>query len=366
MRSADPRAKLSKWVEVDVRALAGNLKAVKRSLGTQGKLAAVVKANAYGHGIEGIVATLAASADCDYLGVWDLAEAMTVRRVAGAAKPIMLLAPSCDDTEALVWGVRHQVIFSVDSIIAARKLAIAARKARLNARVSLDVDFGLGRWGVDAAGAVALAKGVSGMRDLRALMIATHVDYDPGSHRTEAQAKLSRFLKLSVAAQEAIGSPLLRSCANSSIFLDFPQWRLDVARLGNLLYGVNPTRTAFPVSNIWRFRARILRVRKLRKGESVGYGGEFIAPGAMRVATIGCGFADGLTMEPAHRIIRLAAGPSYWAKFRDRNLPFVGRVGIGHALLDVSRAAYLREGDIVDVPVRRTAANAAIPRIYLD
>jgi alanine racemase len=85
----------------------------------------------------------------------------------------------------------------------------------------------------------------------------------------------------------------------------------------------------------------------------------------MRVAAVPAGYADGLTLEPAERLISFTKGFQYWGMLRGKQTPFIGRCAISHALLDVSRVPGAAVGDAVALPVRRTAASLRIPRLYL-
>ncbi len=137
-----------------------------------------------------------------------------------------------------------------------------------------------------------------------------------------------------------------------------------MACVGNLLYGINPSSRAAPLTAAWRFQARILSLREVRKGQSIGYASEYLAPRRMRVATLPVGYADGLTMEPAERLIGFGGGFAYWGMRQGVKLPFVGRCGIAHVLVDATDAADAQPGDVASLPVRRTAARH-LARVYL-
>ncbi|GEM_PF-848323 len=357
-----------RWIEIDLKQFAANVKAIRRELKPSESFMAVVKFNAYGHGLSAICETLAAQSLCESVGVWSLEEACEVDKIFsgfGKTPNITLLAPAVADQEALAWGIRRGVVFDVDSRERANFLIQTARRTKCVVRVALDVDFGLARWGVLPKEVMELMLTTLKNSCIQMAGITTHVDYVPGLHKTEAQAKLAQFFKIAQQVEYGCARAFLKSCANTTVFLDFPKYRGDRVRLGNLIYGVNPTAADFPVKNIWTFKARILSIRRVRRGEAIGYGGEHLALGNMRVASIACGFADGLTVEPAHRFIRLGAPAKYWARFQGKNLPIVGRVGMGHSILDVTRVPGIRVGDVVDLPVRRTAASGSIPRIYI-
>jgi alanine racemase len=194
--------------------------------------------------------------------------------------------------------------------------------------------------------------------------LSTHIDYVPGKNAVEAEHKLGAFRKLA-APYKAKNPGLLVHAANSSVFMDFPHHRFDLACVGNLLYGINPSASRpAPLKNAWKFCARILSLRDVRKGASIGYASEYLAPRRMTVATLPVGYADGLTMEPAERLIGFGGGFSYWGMRRGVRLPFVGRCGIAHVLVDATDAPDAEIGDVVTLPVRRTAARH-LARVYL-
>ncbi len=345
-----------KWIEIDLSAVAQNTAwAASRLDGAS--LMAVVKADAYGHGAVA-VSRVALKAGASRLGVRDLSEAAELRK-AGIKAPIQLLFPILPEQapQAVSLGVE----VSVDDAAQARALNAAAGGRRV--QVHVDVDSGLGRWGVQPRALTALMAALGRLRHVRVAGLSTHIGYIPGKNAVEAEEKLTAFLKLSALHKRKDRALIVRA-ANSSVFMDFPHHRFDMACVGNLLYGINPSGRAAPLKNPWSFQARILSVREIRKGQSIGYASEYLAPRRMRVATLPVGYADGLTMEPAERLIGFGAGFEYWGTRHGVRLPFVGRCGIAHVLLDVTDAPDAKPGDAVALPVRRTAARH-LTRIYL-
>lgn len=348
---------LLKWAEVDLGAVADNARWVAASLVKGQSFCAVVKANAYGHGaVEVARVALEAGAAC--LGVRDLSEAAALR-AAGLKAPILLLAPILPEqaAEAVELGVE----LTVDSLEQARALARASSGRKTS--VHLDVDYGLGRWGAPPAAAPALAAALAKLKGLRLAGVSTHIGYVPGKNSVEAEEKLGAFGRLAAALKRRHPG-LVVHAANSAVFADFPHRRFDMAVIGNLLYGINRSKTRpAPVKMPWKLFARVIALREVRKGASIGYASEYLAPRRMRVATLPVGYADGLTMEPAERLIGLGAGSKYWGMHQGVRLPFVGRVGITHALVDATDAPDLKIGDAVSLPGRRTAAHG-LPRVY--
>ena len=345
-----------KWVEVDLSAIAHNARWVVSRL-EGAKLMAVVKADAYGHGaVE--VARVALKAGASSLGVRDLSEADVLRH-AGIKAPIHLLFPILP--EQAPDAVRLRVSVTVDDAAQARALNDAA-KSRVG--VHVDVDSGLGRWGVAPRELPELMQALTRLKKVRVEGLSTHIDYVPGKNAVEAEEKLGAFERLSTPFKR-MHPELAVHAANSSVFMDFPHHRFDLACVGNLLYGINPsTSRPAPLKNAWRFCARILSLHEVRKGASIGYASEYLAPRRMLIATLPVGYADGLTMEPAERLIGFGGGFQYWGMRKGVKLPFIGRSGIAHVLVDATDVPNVKIGDVVTLPVRRTAARH-LTRVYL-
>ena len=354
-----------KWVEINLKTLAGNARAIKKELRPGVAFMAVVKADGYGHGAATVGKTaLANGADC--LGALTAEEGAALRGTFPKT-PIHLLAPSLPEEAPLI--VKSGLIPTADSLNFIRALDRAAKKT---APYHLDIDLGLGRWGVKPEAAEALLAKAAEFKKARPGGVSAHLAYRPAQNMTEAEEKLSAFSALA-ARLRALAPGLKAHAANSSILCDFPRWQLDMVRIGNLMYGIYPTdvykkkKQGPPLPGLgrpWQFYAKIISVRKVKKGESLGYCGEFTAPRSMRLATIPAGYSDGLTMEPTENKIRITSGFRYWGLINGRKAFFTGRTGIAHTMLDVTDIPEAQPGTPVALHVRRTAANAKIPRIY--
>ncbi|MBI5242342.1 MAG: alanine racemase [Elusimicrobia bacterium] len=345
-----------KWIEIDLAAVRSNVKAALRLLGPA-KLMAVVKADAYGHGAQRISRlALANGASC--LGVLTLEEAVSLRARGVCGKIVLLAPPAPAQAEEVA---RARVETTVDSLELASALDRRARGAPLP--VHADLDYGLGRWGLPPGELHSFLKGLLRRRRLRLAGLSAHIDYVPGQNAVEAEEKLRDFHRRCALARRLFPG-IVCHAANTSILLDFPHWKMDMVRLGNFLYGINPTSKEAPLKDPWAFYARIISIKEAAKGRSIGYASEYVAPRRMRVATLPVGYSDGLTMEPAERLIRLGSGLQYWGMLRGQSAPFVGRCGISHVLVDITRIESARVGDPVSLPIRRTAASSRIPRIY--
>ena len=348
-----------KWIEIDLGAILENISWVKSKLSPGVRLMAVVKADAYGHGAAGVAKeAVAAGAQC--LGALTTAEAATLRQ-AGVAAPILLLAPIVPDNAPEV--ARLGLTATIDDLAQAAALDAAAKRGRLG--VHVDLDFGLGRWGIPPRRLAAFLESLSRFKRLELQGLSAHIDYLPGKNTVEAEEKLRAFSTLASAAKKRYPG-LIAHAANSSVLMDFPHWQLDMVRVGNLLYGINAAKSkAAPLNNPWRFQARIIALHDVVRGRSIGYASEYIAARKMRVATLPVGYADGLTMEPAERLIGFGSGFQYWGMLRGIKTPFIGRTGISHVLVDVTDVKDATLGDAVTLPIRRTAASSNLPRRYV-
>ncbi|MBI4801272.1 MAG: alanine racemase [Elusimicrobia bacterium] len=356
-----------KWIEIELQVIRANTRVVKRSLKPGVRLMAVVKAGGYGHGgFE--TAKAALSSGAGGLGVLTLEEGIALR-AKGVNADIAALAPApagyAEDF------IRHRVIPTVDSLDFIKALDTHT-PASGRTPYYIDLDSGLKRWGVAPKDFPAFIKAAFKFKKARPTALSTHIAYAPQKNMIEAEEKLSSFKALGDLAKSFYPDLRLHA-ANSAILCDFPHWQLDMVRIGNLLYGLYPSNIYLkktkgpPIKGLrrpWKFYARVISIKSVRKGESLGYASEYVASRAMKIATIPAGFSDGLTLEPAEKAIKLSAGQAYWGLINGRTAPFVGKAAIAHTLLDITGIPGVRIGAPVILPIRRTAASARIPRIY--
>jgi len=356
-----------KWIEIDLKLLKNNVRAVKRVLKHGVRLMAVVKADGYGHGAEAVSrAALSSGADC--LGVLTADEGADLRRALPRAE-INLLAPSLPEEARKI--IKNRLIPTADSLAFIKALDRRARDAKPYP-YHIDIDSGLGRWGVRPGEFTAFLACAAGFNRVRPATLSTHLAYAPRTNMIEAEEKMAAFKEIGLKAKTVFPYIKLHA-ANSALLCDLPHWQLDMARVGNLIYGIYPTDVyrekakGPPIKGLerpWRFYSRIISIRKVKKGESVGYSSAYAASKNMTVATIPAGYSDGLTMEPSERSIKITAGFVYWGLINGKKAFFAGKCGIAHSLLDVTSIPEAKIGSPVSLHVRRTAANARIPRMY--
>lgn len=349
------------WVEVNTSALTDNFQSALRHFATP--ICAIVKANGYGHGLAGS-AKIFAKAGAVMVGVTRPDEAAALQR-EGVGAPILVLTPVPDHREAASNGWRVTVA-SADEI----------RELPSEARVHLKVDTGMGRLGVRPGEVIDAARAISERATLEAVW--THFA-SVGDARGTLQ--LRRFLGIRDAVKAA-GIECQFHSANSAATLAYSDARLDMVRLGTLLYGENlgGLDAPFPLQDGFAWFARVASVREIGPGESVGYGGEWRAKEPTRIATLPVGYSDGLTVQPLSRsetvgeAIRIAGGITLLAlgrrpsqrivHFGDKPAPIIGRIAMQEISVSLKGLPEIEVGSVAKLPARRLLVNPAIERVY--
>jgi len=349
----------STWVEVDVSALKHNFGLVSEHAGVP--VCAVVKANGYGHGL--VIAARAFARDAAMLGVARIEEARSLR-AAGIEAPIFIMAPVSD--------VREAVSLDCDiSVGSAEQIAALPSGARAH----LIADTGMGRLGLHVTEVPDAAKSIAARATLASVW--THF-----AEAAEALGKeqLLRFEGL-VHAMRTVGITAPVHASNSAGLLALPGARFDMVRVGTLLYGMNPPGATPPWTprDPFAWYARVIAVRTIPAGATVGYGAEWQANKPTRVATLPVGYVDGFMLEPAARsesaresarlvarVVARAAGVKESPRvvfFGDRRAPVVGRIGMQLVTVDVNAMPDVEEGSTARIPGRRLLVDPSIERI---
>jgi alanine racemase len=256
-------------VTVDLAAIRHNAGRLRELL-TGAELWAVVKADAYGHGI-GDVAPAALAGGASALCVATVGEALALRRIVPTAR-IVVLGPSHPDEHRAAREAGLELVVT------------AAGRLPVGLPLHVKLDTGMGRWGVRE---LAPPGG-----DVVGLM--THLacaDSDPAFSRLQ----LERFLEAT-----ADHSDLVRHSANSAAAIGLPEARLDAARCGIALYGIDPfgeNAAHHGLRPALRWESEVARVVELRAGESTGYGRRFVATAPTTIGLVPVGYADGFTRD---------------------------------------------------------------------
>jgi alanine racemase len=304
-------------LDIDLKAIVANwrkLRALHR-----GDAAAVVKADAYGLGAARVAPALHA-AGCRHFFVAHLSEALAIRALLPGALLTVLngLSPGAEAEFAA-----HDIDPVLGSLEEVARWSACARRLSRTLPALLHIDTGMNRLGLDRHELATLQQNHALLEGISLRYILTHLVSSEIAGDPLNTAQLQRFR-----AACAGLPPAPRSIANSSgVFLG-DAWRSDLARPGAALYGINPTPdTPNPMRLPVRLRARVLQVREIQAGESVGYNATWRASESRRIATAGIGYADGWK--------RSLSGRGY-ALFDGSPAPLVGRVSMDLTTYDVT------------------------------
>ncbi|HEX6137985.1 MAG TPA: alanine racemase [Casimicrobiaceae bacterium] len=300
---------------IDLAALAANLARV-RAFAPGAQVLAVVKANAYGHGLARVLPALASA---DGLALVELDGALRLREL-GYRRPILLLEGFFEASE-LALIAEHSLGVVVHSLEQVRRLEQARLARPLD--VCLKLNTGMNRLGIapqDARAAAARLAQASAVGSLCLMMHFARADEPDG-----LAEPLARF------RAACDGLPYPRSLANSAGVVRYRDVGGDSVRPGIMLYGATPfadrSAQALGLAPVMTLRSRLIATQRLDRGATVGYGGTFAAPGGMRIGVVACGYADGYPRHAPNGTPVLVCG---------RRVPMAGRVSMDMLTVDLS------------------------------
>lgn len=323
------------WVEVDLAAVAANVRALRGLLSPGTAFMAVVKADGYGHGaVPAAQAALAAGAD--RLGVATLDEAVELRE-AGIGEPVHLLSEPPLSAAPLV--VEHDLVPALSSRDFAYALSAAATDAGRDARYHLKVDTGMNRVGVRAEDAADFAMSIAGVPRVRMEGVFTHFATAdlPGDWDFERQ--LERFRGAIERMRTERLDPGIIHAANSPATVLHPEAHFGMVRCGIAIYGLHPapaTRARVDLRPAMAVKAAVSFVKRVGIGDGVSYGLTWRAAAPTTIATLPLGYADGVHRVLSDRMTVLIGGV---------RCAQVGRVCMDQLMVEVPDRVGVRPGD---------------------
>lgn len=328
------------WAEVDLDALASNFRAVRRHVGAGVKVLAVVKADAYGHGAAECARRLEAEG-AEWFGVASPEEGVSLRR-AGVTRPVLTFGGFWEGQAEVCVGER--LVPAVYRLDMAAALDEAARAAGVVADLHVKIDTGMGRLGVRHEEAAEFSARLAELKHVRVDGLLTHFAVADEPERlcfTDDQVK--RFRDALEAFRAHGHRPAHEHMANSAATFAHPQTWGNMVRPGGVLYGlwrdVLPAGSTDPgLRPVMTVRSRVTLLKRVRRGETLGYGCTFEASRDTLVATLPVGYHDGYMRALSNRG-RVVVRAQY--------APVVGRVSMDLTMVDVTDVAGVSVGDVV-------------------
>ena len=312
-------------VRIDLSAIADNICRIKKNLEENVRLMAIVKANAYGHGLTAVARTAQENgADC--LGVAVPEEGAALRR-AGIALPCLVLGNVSDEGARI--SARHELVQTICDADGVRRMQRACETEKARAQVHLKIDTGMSRIGARTEEEIRNVLSALAQAD-RVQLTGAFTHFADAGNEESVRAQFDRFMQLSALLPENV----LLHAAASEAALKYPWARLDMVRMGIAIYGC----LGETLRQAMQWETQVAYVKDIQAGDRVSYGGDFRAERDMRIATIAVGYGDGY--------LRALSGKAF-VLIRGVRCPVLGRVCMDQTMVDVTHVPGAAQGDEV-------------------
>ena len=317
------------YAKIDLDAAAYNMEQMKNRIGSGARLIAVVKTDAYGHGAVPLAEVFE---KLDYVwgyAVASLDEGMILRK-HGIKKPILVLG--CVFPDQYDEMVRSEIRAAVYTEEMARGMAEAAKRAGKNAYIHIKIDTGMGRIGFPVSEESAEIIGrISRLENMQIEGMFTHFAKADETDKTYTYGQHKKFMWMKEQMEKRGVEIPYYDCDNSAGIIDFPDMKHDLARAGISTYGMYPSeevnQDAVDLKPALSLVSHVIFVKTVEPGTSISYGGTFVAPKQMRVATIPVGYGDGYPRSLSNKGSVLIHG---------KRARILGRVCMDQFMVDVT------------------------------
>lgn len=325
------------WLEVNLDAIAHNVRRIKQVVGENIQIIATVKANAYGHGAIEVSETLLKNG-VTMLGVGVVEEGIVLRK-ADIKAPILVCGLTTNDQlESLVMYNLTATVCRLETI---QTLSRIASKKKRKVPVHIEIDTGMGRLGIPAEDTLDFVEKIGKMKNIVIEGIFTHfaaTDEDAGNYtRKQFEQYKKALFELE---KERMNIPL-KHVANSAAILNSSCFHLDAVRPGIIIYGLFPspkTKQMVQLEPAAEFKTKIVFLKEVFTGKSIGYGRTYTTTRPTRIATLPVGYADGYSWFLSNNGEVLVRG---------QRAPIIGRICMDLCMIDVTHIGGVQIGDEV-------------------
>lgn len=278
------------WAEIDLNAILQNFHEAKKLLKKETMLAAVLKANAYGHGAVK-VAELLVGESVDMLAVACLTEAIEIRRKL-AEVPILIMGHTSN--QHLKTAIENNLTLTIFSLEQAELISTIALELNKTVKIHIKIDTGFNRLGMKPEqDTECIIKRIAALKNLEIEGIFSHLAL---TSKESDENQYTLFMKLiSRLENTGINIPIKHLC-DSIGMVRYPEYHMDMVRVGAFLYGARPNGfvdSSVKLETSLTFKTRIAQIKQIEAGEGVGYDFSFIADKTCKVGTLPVGYADG-------------------------------------------------------------------------
>jgi alanine racemase len=322
---------------IDLSALRENFRQIKKKVGPKVKILSMVKANAYGHGAPAVAKALAAEGS-DAFGVATVEEGIELRQ-AGIRQPIIVLAGVY--LEQLDLFLQNDLIPVLHELETLRALEKTLAGQGMTLPIHMEIDTGMGRIGFLDSQINDWLPEMDKLKALKLEGVFSHFSDGETANEAYTENQLKNFLFVTERLRRAAFVPSLVHMAKSGTIITVPDSHLAMVRPGLILYGIYPSTDMtkeIHLKPVLSWKTRVLQLRRLPRGSSIGYGRTFKTKRDSLIATLPVGYADGYQRLFSNRACVLVRG---------ERAPVVGRVSMDLTTVDVTDIRKVQQGDEV-------------------
>jgi alanine racemase len=334
-------------IEISESAVTGNIRFLQRQFGEKVLISSVVKSNAYGHGVQCFV-PIAEKAGIKHFSVFSVAEAKDLMKIKRRETSIMVMG-WMDDHE-VSWAIDNQVEFFV-SDIARMEMALEAAAAT-PAKIHVEIETGMNRTGL-TLNELRKVSGIYNKNPGRFILkgLCTHLaGAESIANHVRIQNQLKLFLKYCRWMKQRDMIPEFRHIASSAAAIAYPETRFEMVRIGILQYGYWPSAETFihciskrdekadPLTRVVSWKSRVMSVKKVKRGEFISYGTNYLATEDKKIAVIPVGYSHGYSRSLSNLGRVLING---------KRVGVIASVNMNMMIADVTKLTKVKAGDEV-------------------
>lgn len=326
------------WVEIDLNALADNVRHLKNFIASRTELMAVVKADAYGHGATTVAKTVLAHG-ANSLAIATLAEGVELRQ-AGIKAPILVLG-AINRPEDMAAIAAWQLQPTVCNLQQAKIFSATMSELGTVLPVHLKLDTGMSRLGTNWTEAVEFVGLVRQLPNLKIASVYSHFATADDPDPTMMNLQHRRFGEVLAQLKSKGVVPPCVHIANSAATLGDRSCHYDLVRVGLALYGLYPSAhltNTIPLEPVLQVKAKITQVKTIPAGTGVSYGHRFVTQKDTKIAVVGIGYADGVPRNLSNRLQAIVRG---------KLVRQIGAITMDQLMLDVDDLSNLQPGETV-------------------
>lgn len=326
------------WAEVNLDLVKHNYKEIKKFIGDEVKIMAIIKANGYGHGALPLSKELNSLADM--FGVAILEEAVSLRE-GGITTPILVLGFTRPDDYPIL--IRENITQTIYDFNQGRELSNVAKRLGKKAKVHIKIDTGMNRLGLkDDDSTLEVIKEISEFDNLEIEGIFSHIANGGCEDISYSHKQLERFNLFTSKVEDVLGYSPIKHIANSATIIEIKESHLDMVRPGLMLYGSFSTedskKDAINLKKILTLKGIITQIKEISEGEPISYNGTFVTKSITKAGVLPLGYGDGFSRKLSNRAFVIVGG---------KRVPIIGNICMDQLVLDLSGIDDVKVGDEV-------------------